>query len=77
MRVVDVAAVVDVSPWIVVAASSGSVAAVSGTVNRPPGAVLVDADCSSLHACSAASPDAIPADDSRNFRRDHPWRRAW
>ena len=22
-------------------------------------------------------PDAMPADDSRNRRRDHPWRRAW
>ena len=69
--VVVVADVVD-GPWTVVDASSGSVAADSGTVNRPPGSVPCDRDCSSLHACSATSPDAIPADDSRNRRRDHP-----
>ena len=74
--VVSTATVVVGSPWIVVVASSGSVAAVSGTVNLPPGSVPVERDRSSLQAWRIASPDAIPADDSRNRRRDHRWRRA-
>ena len=53
------------SPWIVVVASSGSVAAVSGTVNVPPGRVPSDCDFSSLHAWRAARPEAIPADDKQ------------
>ena len=63
-------------PLIVVVASSGSVAAVSGTVNVPPGSVPCERDRSLLQACNAARPDAMPADERRNRRRDQPWRRA-
>ena len=47
-------------PCTVVVASSGSVAAVCGTLNTPPGSVPSDADFSSLHACRTARPDAMP-----------------
>ena len=63
-------------PLIVVVASSRSVAAVSGTVNVPPGSVPCERDRSSLQAWNAARPDAMPADDRRNRRRDQPCRRA-
>ncbi len=63
-------------PLIVVVASSRSVAAVSGTVNVPPGSVPCERDRSSLHDWSATRPDAMPAEERRNRRRDQPCRRA-
>ena len=69
---VEVDVVDDVEPCTVASASSGSVTAVGGTLNTPPGCVPSEEDCSSLHACRMARPEASPADDSRKRRRDHP-----